>query len=75
MTDKQDTHDRTHTAAGREQGEIRERADRQKKVCNIFKGEMREKHHRDSQKRVNVCIYISLNIVACRLFIALSFIY
>lgn len=31
---------RGHTTAGREQGEIRERADRQKKVCNIFKGEM-----------------------------------
>ena len=34
---------RRHTAAGREQGEIMERADRQKKVCNIFKGEMRGK--------------------------------
>lgn len=34
-----------------------------------------EKHRRDSQKRASVCIYISLNIVAWWLFIALSFIY
>ena len=58
----------------RQQGGNRENRQKKREYI-IFKGEKREKRRRDSQKRVSVCIYISLNIAAWWLFIALSFIY
>ena len=60
---------------GSRQGAERDQTDRKKRY-DIYLRERREKkRRRDSQKRVSVCIYILPNIVACRLFIALSFIY
>ena len=58
------------TAAGREQGE-----NEKKEIYKYLRERREEKRRRDSQKRVNMCIYISLNTVACWLFTALSFIY
>ena len=65
---------REDTAAGREQGEIRQ-TEVKKERYKYLRERREKKCRRDSQKRVNVCIYISLNTVACWLFIALSFIY
>ena len=57
---------------GSRQGAERER---KKEIYKYLRERREEKRRRDSQKRVNVCIYISLNTVAWWLFIALSFIY
>ena len=57
---------------GSRQGAGRER---KKEIYKYLRESREEKRRRDSQKRVNMCIYISLNTVACWLFIALSFIY
>ena len=57
---------------GSRQGAGRER---KKEIYKYLRERREEKRRRDSQKRVNMCIYISLNTVACWLFIALSFIY
>ena len=61
---------REDTAAGREQGE-----NEKKEIYKYLRERREKKRRRDSQKRANMCIYISLNTVACWLFIALSFIY
>ena len=62
---------RGDTAAGREQGETE-----RKRVCNIFKGERRERNAAETRKSIQVCVYTyHLNTVACGLLIALSFIY
>ena len=63
-------------AWGAEEGSGREQTDRGKKeIYKYLRERRREKRRRDSQKRASVCIYILLNIAACGLLIALSFIY
>ena len=57
---------------GSRQGAGRER---KKEIYKYLRERRREKRRRDSQKRASVCIYILLNIAACGLLIALSFIY
>lgn len=80
MTDKrQDTQKAAEISTRRDQEAHRHTAGAdgiRRKRYDIYLRERREKkHRRDSQKRASMCIYILLNIVACRLFIALSFIY
>ena len=60
---------------GSRQGAGRDQTDRKKEIYKYLRERRREKRRRDSQKRANMCIYISLNTVAWWLFIALSFIY
>ena len=58
-------------AGARQQGGSRET----EKRYDIYLRERREKNTAETRKGMQVCVYILLNIVACWLFIALSFIY
>lgn len=60
---------------GSEEETRQQGGNRERKVCNIFKGEMRGKTPPRLTKACKRGIYISLNTAAWWLFIALSFIY